>query len=82
VSASETSISSSMVSDIFASLITNNISLFFLTSTSSEKQTVEYNMRARAEFWNKTRAQMGIWEAMEMLDTLVDESDPDVRKFS
>lgn len=42
-----------------------------------EKQTVEYNIRARAEFWSKTRAQMGIWEAMEMLDTLVDESDPD-----
>jgi inositol oxygenase len=41
------------------------------------KQTVEYNLKARESFLNKTRAEMGIWEAMEKLNTLVDESDPD-----
>ncbi|KAJ3712708.1 inositol oxygenase [Lentinula raphanica] len=42
-----------------------------------EKQTVEFNIKARVEFKNKKRARMGVWEAMEMLNTLVDESDPD-----
>ncbi|OJA14486.1 hypothetical protein AZE42_06065 [Rhizopogon vesiculosus] len=42
-----------------------------------EKQTVEFNIKARADFNSRTRARMGIWQAMEMLDTLVDESDPD-----
>jgi len=42
-----------------------------------EKQTVEFNIKARVEFKSKKRARMGIWEAMEMLNTLVDESDPD-----
>jgi hypothetical protein len=30
------------------------------------------------EFKSKKRARMGVWEAMEMLNTLIDESDPDV----
>ncbi|WWD20984.1 hypothetical protein CI109_105464 [Kwoniella shandongensis] len=42
-----------------------------------EKQTLEYNIRIRKEFKNTVRARMSIWEAMEMLNTLVDESDPD-----
>ncbi|KAK7447432.1 hypothetical protein VKT23_014142 [Stygiomarasmius scandens] len=42
-----------------------------------EKQTVEFNIKARVEFKSKTRARMGVWQAMEMLNTLVDESDPD-----
>jgi inositol oxygenase len=41
------------------------------------KQTVAYNLRARNEFKSKTRAEMSIWEAMERLNTLIDESDPD-----
>lgn len=44
-----------------------------------EKQTVDFNIKARVEFKQKKRARMGVWEAMEMLDKLVDESDPDVR---
>ena len=44
----------------------------------SEKQTVAYNIRARVDFKTKRRARMGVWEAMEMLNTLIDESDPDV----
>jgi inositol oxygenase len=43
-----------------------------------EKQTVEFNIQARINFKSRRRARMGIWEAMEMLNTLVDESDPDV----
>ncbi|KAF8730662.1 hypothetical protein AX14_005306 [Amanita brunnescens Koide BX004] len=41
------------------------------------KQTVEFNIKSRVDFNSKKRARMGIWEAMEMLNTLVDESDPD-----
>jgi inositol oxygenase len=42
-----------------------------------EKQTVAYNLKARHDFKFKTRAYMTIWEAMEKLNTLIDESDPD-----
>ncbi|KAK2783646.1 hypothetical protein FQN53_009098 [Emmonsiellopsis sp. PD_33] len=42
-----------------------------------EKQTVAYNLTARDEFKSKTRAEMTVWEAIEKLDTLIDESDPD-----
>lgn len=42
-----------------------------------EKQTVAYNLKARNEFKSKTRAEMTIWEAIEKLNTLIDESDPD-----
>lgn len=41
------------------------------------KQTLSYNLAMRKEYTEKTRARMGIWDAMEMLNTLVDESDPD-----
>src|SRR5271170_5835934 len=41
------------------------------------KQTVAYNLKARNDFRSKTRAEMTIWEAMEKLNTLIDESDPD-----
>ncbi|KAF9461737.1 myo-inositol oxygenase [Collybia nuda] len=42
-----------------------------------EKQTVEFNINARVKFRKDVRARMGIWEAMEKLNTLVDDSDPD-----
>ncbi|KAF7292631.1 hypothetical protein MIND_01161000 [Mycena indigotica] len=42
-----------------------------------EKQTMEFNIRMRVNMRQKVRARMGIWEAMEMLNTLVDDSDPD-----
>ncbi|CAE6439417.1 unnamed protein product [Rhizoctonia solani] len=43
------------------------------------KQTVEFNVRKRREFdeGRGKRARMGVWEAIEMLETLVDDSDPD-----
>ncbi|KAH7345328.1 DUF706-domain-containing protein [Rhizoctonia solani] len=43
------------------------------------KQTVEFNLRKRREFeeGRGKRARMGVWEAIEMLETLVDDSDPD-----
>lgn len=41
------------------------------------KQTVAYNLKARNNFRAKTRAKMTIWEAMEKLNTLIDDSDPD-----
>lgn len=57
-------------------VIAPNVYHFPLSMT--EKQTVEFNIKARVEFNSKKRARMGVWEAMEMLNTLVDESDPDV----
>jgi inositol oxygenase len=42
-----------------------------------EKQTVAYNLKARNDYKAKTRAEMTIWQAMEKLNTLIDESDPD-----
>ncbi|KAK4944507.1 hypothetical protein LTR10_016181 [Elasticomyces elasticus] len=41
------------------------------------KQTVAYNLKARNDFHTKSRAEMTLWEAMERLNTLIDESDPD-----
>jgi len=40
-------------------------------------QTVEINRRKRNEFLPLRRRRMGIWDAMEFLNTLVDDSDPD-----
>lgn len=47
-------------------------------AATTENQTVAFNIQARVNFKSCRRARMGIWQAMEMLDTLVDESDPDV----
>ncbi|CAN8096179.1 unnamed protein product [Discula destructiva] len=43
------------------------------------KQTVAYNLAARTRFNSaaRPRVELTIWEAMEKLETLVDESDPD-----
>lgn len=41
------------------------------------KQTMEYNLAAREHFHTREKLKMSVWEAMEMLDTLVDDSDPD-----
>ena len=40
-------------------------------------QTRDFVLGKKREFLAKNRANMGIWEAMEYLNTLVDESDPD-----
>ncbi|KAF7425991.1 hypothetical protein PC9H_008353 [Pleurotus ostreatus] len=42
-----------------------------------ERQTVEFNTKVREEMQGNVHARMGIWEAMNMLNTLRDESDPD-----
>ncbi|KAG9309996.1 inositol oxygenase [Chiua virens] len=35
-----------------------------------EKQTVAFNIKARVDFKSRKRARMGIWQAMDMLNTL------------
>ena len=40
-------------------------------------QTCDFVRLKEREFLGRNRAQMGIWEAMEYLNTLVDDSDPD-----
>lgn len=40
-------------------------------------QTLEFARQKKADFGRKNRRQMGIWEACEYLNQLVDESDPD-----
>jgi len=52
--------------------------LTLFDATTTENQTVAFNIQARVNFKSRCRARMSIWQAMEMLDTLVDESDPDV----
>ncbi|KAK1762427.1 hypothetical protein QBC33DRAFT_481406 [Phialemonium atrogriseum] len=44
-----------------------------------EKQTVAFNLGARVRFHSASREgeEMSIWEAIEKLNTLIDESDPD-----
>ena len=37
-----------------------------------------FNIQARINFKARERVHMGVWEAMELLNTLVDDSDPDV----
>lgn len=44
-----------------------------------EKQTVAFNLKARNDFNSNTRAEMTVWQAMEKLDELIDESDPDTQ---
>ncbi|KAL9086836.1 MAG: hypothetical protein Q9159_003924 [Coniocarpon cinnabarinum] len=42
-----------------------------------EKQTVAHNMKARQAFQSRVRVEMTVWQALQKLDTLVDDSDPD-----
>ena len=53
-----------------------------LILSSAEKQTMDFNIKARVDFKNRKRARMSVWEAIELLNTLVDESDPDVSGLS
>lgn len=41
-------------------------------------QTYDFVQAKRAQYLAKNKKQMGIWEAMEYLNTLVDDSDPDI----
>lgn len=41
------------------------------------KQTLEWNLAIRQKILGRENARMSVWQAMEMLNTLVDESDPD-----
>jgi hypothetical protein len=76
--ASRTSIRSNTVSVPGFLVYGPPFSLTLLYVANTEKQTVAFNIQARVNFKSRRRARMGIWEAMEMLNTLVDESDPDV----
>jgi inositol oxygenase len=42
-----------------------------------ERQTLDFVRARKAQYVPRTQRVMGIWEAMEFLDTLVDDSDPD-----
>jgi inositol oxygenase len=41
-------------------------------------QTVDFVLKKKQEYLGLTRRRMKIWEALEYLDTLVDDSDPDI----
>ena len=43
-----------------------------------QNQTLGFVLGKQAEYTSRNKLQMGIWEAMERLDTLVDDSDPDL----
>ena len=40
-------------------------------------QTLDFVLAKKRQYGSKTKARMGVWEAMEFLNTLVDDSDPD-----
>lgn len=44
-----------------------------------EKQTVAFNQEAREKFAPGKHAKMTMWDALELLNTLVDQSDPDTQ---
>ncbi|MBO0799285.1 MAG: hypothetical protein J2P31_10745, partial [Blastocatellia bacterium] len=41
-------------------------------------QTLDFVLRKKAEYSRLEKAELGIWEAMEYLNALVDDSDPDI----
>lgn len=41
------------------------------------RQTLDFVLAKKAEYLPRTRRKMGVWEALEFLNTLVDDSDPD-----
>src|SRR5436190_12378863 len=41
-------------------------------------QTLEFVRGKKTEYLPRQKRRMGVWEAMEFLNTLVDDSDPDV----
>ncbi|KAI1170985.1 DUF706-domain-containing protein [Nemania sp. FL0916] len=53
----------------------DRVKLFY--TEQHTKQTVAYNLKARNNIKFQRRGEMTIWEAMEKLNTLIDESDPD-----
>lgn len=48
-----------------------------MVSEQHTKQPVDFNLEARRKAFEKPRATLSIWEAMELLNTLVDGSDSD-----
>ncbi|KAK4207390.1 hypothetical protein QBC37DRAFT_96020 [Rhypophila decipiens] len=59
----------------------SNTRIFAFYAEQHAKQTVAYNLSARARFHSasRVRPQLSIWEAMEKLNTLIDDSDPDTQ---
>lgn len=55
----------------------DRVKLFY--QEQHQKQTVAYNLKARNAFHATTRAEMTVWQAIEKLNTLIDESDPDTQ---
>src|SRR5262249_41331270 len=43
------------------------------------RQTLDFVLGKKREYLPLRRRRMGVWEAMEFLDTLVDDSDPDIQ---
>ncbi|MBI1762516.1 MAG: inositol oxygenase [Acidobacteria bacterium] len=57
---------------------TNRPSVKELYRLNHQNQTLAVVLAKKAEYGQLNRKQMGIWEAMEWLNTLVDDSDPDL----
>ncbi|CZT12443.1 probable inositol oxygenase [Rhynchosporium agropyri] len=61
----------------FREYLESNEPVYNLYKEQHIKQTVAYNIAVREKFQTTTRAEMSVWEAMEKLNTFIDESDPD-----
>ena len=75
--ASTTTTGDSKLKSNFRQYLTAAPQVKALYKEQHEKQTVEYNLAARKAFHSTVRARMGVWEAMEKLNVLIDDSDPD-----
>lgn len=54
----------------------DRVKLFY--AEQHAKQTMEYNIKARTHFRTREKLRMSVWDAIEKLNELVDDSDPDV----
>lgn len=61
---------------IFDETTPDHVKNFYRLNHSS--QTLEFVLRKENEYLNLSRQKMGIWEAIQLMDTIVDASDPDM----
>ncbi|KAI5809082.1 inositol oxygenase [Peziza echinospora] len=82
--ASETTITASNGSkDTYRSYTTSSQLIQSFYQAQHTHQTLSFNLLRRSQFYSplRHRPQMGIWEAIEKLNTLIDESDPDTESL-
>ncbi|MCY3840328.1 MAG: hypothetical protein OXH09_17050 [Gammaproteobacteria bacterium] len=65
------------VADMYRDYANADVQVRRFYRQNHERQTLEFARAKRAHYGALNTTRMGIWEACETLDSLVDESDPD-----